>query len=47
VLKTTFLQRRQICYNVLANRNISLPMGMTGFDGRGWFRNASREAPNS
>jgi len=22
-------------------------MGMTGFDGRGWSRNASREAPTS
>ncbi len=30
-----------LCYNT----NVS--PGMTGFDGGGWSRNASREAPNS
>jgi len=47
----------QVCYNGICSlsklkfafetRDSFPNMGMTGFDGRGWFRNASRAAPNS
>jgi len=39
------------CYNPLKwdslSKYVSRNKGMKGFDGRGWFRNASREAPTS
>jgi len=36
----------EMCYN-LSPGVYPRYMGMPGFDGRGWSRNASREAPNS
>jgi hypothetical protein len=36
----------EMCYNLSPGEG-SRHLGMTGFDGRGWSRNASREAPIS
>ncbi len=33
--------------NIVATTYDILPLGMIGFDGGGWHRIASREAPNS
>ena len=31
-----------VCYNEIASETLPCLLGMTGFDGRGWFRDASR-----
>jgi len=43
VLQGIILMKTRSCNYAI----IILHLGMTGFDGRGWFRNASRAAPNS
>jgi hypothetical protein len=44
VYNKTFLS--YVCYNS-AEISPKVLLGMPGFDGRGWLRNASREVPNS